>query len=53
MDSKMLKAYKRFMHASAELSQVWDNDQVVDYPKYLPSFDEFVYDISYIMCPSN
>lgn len=38
------KALENFKKAVRELSQNWYGD-VIGYPKYLPSFDEFVNDI--------
>lgn len=36
------EAYRAFMKAGWKLSEVWDNDRVRNYPKYLPSFDDFM-----------
>jgi hypothetical protein len=42
----MEDAFRKFMEAGYKLSEVWDNDKVKQYPKYLPSFDEFISDFA-------
>ncbi len=41
-DTKMKIAHDKAIKALIELLAVWEEDQVVSYPKYLPSFDEFI-----------
>jgi hypothetical protein len=38
----MEDALRKFIEAGHKLSELWDNDKVKNYPKYLPSFDEFL-----------
>ena len=48
----MDKALRAFVEAARNLSDQWDNDYpgVYDsYPKYLPSFDEFVEDMQQLV----
>jgi hypothetical protein len=42
----MEDALRNFLAAGRKLSEVWDNDKVKKYPKYLPSFDEFLSDFA-------
>ena len=49
------EAYRDFMKAGAELLEQWedcnqDNDsKIKNYPKYLPSFDEFLSDMGELL----
>ena len=45
----MENALRNFLEAGRKLSEVWDNDKVKKYPKYLPSFDEFLSDFAGIL----
>ena len=49
----MEEALKRFLEAGRKLSEFWDNDKVKNYPKYLPSFDEFLSDFAGILEEKN
>ncbi len=49
----MEEALRRFLEAGRKLSEFWDNDKVKNYPKYLPSFDEFLSDFSGILDEKN
>lgn len=42
----MLKELNEFLRAGAKLQKVWDEEKVKDYPNYLPSFDEFLFDFA-------
>jgi len=44
---------RKFLEAGRKLSEVWDNDKVKKYPKYLPSFDEFLSDFAGILDEKN
>ena len=46
-------ALRNFLEAGRKLSEVWDNDKVKKYPKYLPSFDEFLSDFAGILDEKN
>jgi hypothetical protein len=41
-EESMEDVLRKFIEAGHKLSEVWDNDKVKNYPKYLPSFDEFL-----------
>lgn len=45
----MKQALKECIKAMHKLDEEWDNYQVKNYPKYLPSFDEFVVEFSGIL----
>jgi hypothetical protein len=47
------EALRRFLEAGRKLSEVWDTDKVKNYPKYLPSFDEFLSDFAGILYEKN
>ena len=49
----MEDALRNFLEAGRKLSEVWDNDKVKKYPKYLPSFDEFLSDFAGILGEQN
>jgi hypothetical protein len=49
----MESALRNFLEAGRKLSEVWDNDKVKKYPKYLPSFDEFLSDFAGILDEKN
>ena len=49
----MADALRNFLEAGRKLSEVWDNDKVKKYPKYLPSFDEFLSDFAGILDEKN
>jgi hypothetical protein len=49
----MEDALRNFLEAGRKLSEVWDNDKVKKYPKYLPSFDEFLSDFAGILDEKN
>ena len=49
----MEEALRKFLEAGRKLSEVWDNDKVKKYPKYLPSFDEFLSDFAGILDEKN
>ena len=49
----MEEALRNFLEAGRKLSEVWDNDKVKKYPKYLPSFDEFLSDFAGILDEKN
>ncbi len=40
------KELNEFLRAGAKLQKVWDEEKVKDYPNYLPSFDEFLFDFA-------
>ena len=42
----MLKELNEFLRAGAKLQKAWDEEKVKDYPNYLPSFDEFLFDFA-------
>lgn len=46
--AEFLAALDVFVHAALEVDRLWPNDGLCDedYPEYLPSFDEFVSDLS-------
>jgi len=41
----MQTALQNVYNANIALLEVWDEDQVKQYPSYLPSFDEFIVDL--------
>ena len=45
----MEDALRKFIEAGDKLSEIWDNDKVKNYPKYLSSFDEFLTDFRGIL----
>ena len=45
-ETEMEARLKEAVAALQALSDAWDEEQVYSYPSYLPSFDEFVYDLS-------
>lgn len=45
----MKDKHEQFMLAAYALIEAWDETQVVNYPKYLPSFDEFVAEFSELL----
>lgn len=45
----MEEALKKFIEAGMTLSEKWDNEKVKSYPKYLPSFDEFIVEFTGIL----
>jgi hypothetical protein len=47
--ANMEEELRKFLEADRKLSEVWDNDKVKKYPKYLPSFDEFLSDFAGIL----
>ena len=49
----MEDALRKFFEAGRNLSEVWNNDKVKKYPKYLPSFDEFLSDFAGILDEKN
>ena len=44
--TEMEARLKEAIAALQALADVWDEEQVHAYPPYLPSFDEFVHDLS-------
>ena len=48
-EESMEDVLRKFIEAGHKLSEVWDNDKVKNYPKYLPSFDEFLADFRDIL----
>jgi hypothetical protein len=51
--ANMEEALRKFLEAGRKLSEVWDKDKVKKYPKYLPSFDEFLSDFAGILDEKN
>lgn len=45
----MKKELREFIKAGNELREAWDNDEVENYPDYLPSFDEFLVEFSRVL----
>jgi hypothetical protein len=45
----MEDALRKFIEAGHKLSEVWDNNKVKNYPKYLPSFDDLLGDFRGIL----
>ena len=42
----MREALQKFLEAGGQLLNEWDEEQVKNYPAYLPSFDEFLADFA-------
>ena len=47
--SEMYRALAAFLDAGQKLLESWDETKVTHYPKYLPSFDEFIADFTSLM----
>jgi len=41
-ESEFKEQLKKTVHEMNKLAEVWNEEEVKQYPKYLPSFDEFV-----------
>jgi hypothetical protein len=52
-EESMEDVLRKFIEAGYKLSEVWDNDRVKNYPKYLPSFDNFLVDFRGILEDKN
>ena len=48
-EESMEDVLRKFIEVGQKLSEVWDNDKVKNYPKYLPSFDELLADFRGIL----
>ncbi len=42
--TKMQKEFKKTISALYDLKEAWNEDEVKNYPQYMPSFDEFIDD---------
>ena len=47
--TEMRKAHDKVIEAMQELSTVWNEEEVERYPVYLPSFDDFCNEFSYLL----
>lgn len=50
-NAELAKALEDFKTATAALDRIWSNgdfrgDEIANYPKCLPSFDEFAFDVA-------
>jgi hypothetical protein len=52
-EESMEDVLRKFIEAGYKLSEVWDNGRVKNYPKYLPSFDNFLVDFRGILEDKN
>ena len=49
--TEMRARLREAIAALNRLEEVWDEDQVQNYPSYLPSFPELIHDLSDILEP--
>ena len=45
-------AFRNFISAGYELMEAWNEHEVRNYPSYLPSFDEFIFNFEDLMEPT-
>ena len=43
------KAFKNFIEAGWQMNELWDETKIKHYPEFMPSFDEFLSEMSKLM----